>query len=211
MKLAELSTTDFIRDLSGKSPAPGGGSVAAFAGALGSALCAMVARLTLGKGKYRDAWESMERVKGQADDLSQRFLVLMDKDTEAYKGVVTALRLPKETEQQEITRAEAVQQATFKAASVPLDTLRAVSTLVDLVRTAVEMGNPNCITDVGTAVQLARTAAHAAAYNVQINLADIEDIEFVAECDREVEEILGRLNPIVADLEKRIKQILLRK
>ncbi len=139
MKLAELSTTDFIKELSADSPTPGGGSAAAFAGALGAALCAMVSRLTLGKEKYRDAWESMARAKDQADSIAQDLVALMDQDTLAYKEVVDALRLPKETEQQRTARREAVQKASREAASVPLETLRAVTSLVDVIGTAVEM------------------------------------------------------------------------
>ena len=203
MRLAELSTADFIKELSGDSPAPGGGSVAALAGALGAALCAMVSRLTLGKERYRHAWDSMAQVTDQADGCARRFLVLVDQDTLAYNEVVAALRLPKESEQERTARRKAIQQASRKAASVPLETLRALARLADLIRITVEMGNPNCITDAGTAAQLARAAAHAAAYNVRINLGGIDDKVFVAECDREVEEILVRLDAIVVDVEKR--------
>jgi glutamate formiminotransferase/formiminotetrahydrofolate cyclodeaminase len=204
MKLAQLSMADFIKELSGNSPAPGGGSVAAFAGALGAALCAMVSRLTIGKEKYRDAWETMERAADKADGFAQRFLVLMEQDTLAYNEVVAALRLPKAREKQKTKRREAVQQATRKAASVPLETLRAVASLVEIIQTAVEMGNPNCITDAGTAAHLARAAAHAAAYNVQINLGGVDDQGFVAESSRELQEILARVNSIVSALEGKI-------
>jgi glutamate formiminotransferase/formiminotetrahydrofolate cyclodeaminase len=204
MKLAELTTADFIKELSAKSPTPGGGSVAAFAGALSAALCAMVSRLTVNKEKYRDAWESMERTTAEADGLAQQLLVLMEQDSLAYNDVVAALKLPRETEQQQTARSEAVQRASRKAASVPLQTLRAVASLVDVTRTVVEMGNPNCITDAGAAAHLARAAAHAAAYNVQVNLGGIDDKDFVTECGREVEEILVRLNSIVANLEEKV-------
>jgi formiminotetrahydrofolate cyclodeaminase len=204
MRLAELSTTDFIKEIAGDSPAPGGGSAAAFAGALSAALCAMVSRLTLGKEQYRDAWERMARAKDQADSFAKDLLVLMDQDTLAYQEVVAALRLPKETEQQRTARREAVQKATREAASVPLETLRVVTSLVEAIGTAVEMGNPNCITDAGTAVQLARAAAHGAAYNVRINLGGIDDEIFVVECAREVEKLLARLDSTAAALEAKI-------
>jgi glutamate formiminotransferase/formiminotetrahydrofolate cyclodeaminase len=195
---------DFIQELSGNSPAPGGGSVAALAGALAAALCAMVSRLTLGKEKYRQAWGRMKRAKEQADGAAHRFLVLMEQDTAAYNEVVAALRLPKHTKPQRTARGEAVQQATRKAASVPLETLREVAGLADVIQAVVEMGNPNCITDAATAAQLARAAAHAAAYNVQINLGGLSDRVFVAECGREVEQILAGLNSTVANLEEKV-------
>ena len=124
--------------------------------------------------------------------------------TLAYNEVVAALRLPKESEQGRTARRKAIQQATRKAASVPLETLRGVARLADLIRITVEMGNPNCITDAGTAAQLARAAAHAAAYNVRINLEGIGDEAFAAECNREVKEILVRLDATVVDVEKTI-------
>ena len=204
MKLSELSTANFIKELSAKSPTPGGGSVAAFAGALGAALCAMVSRLTLGKENYRAAWESMERTTAEADALAQQLLVLMEQDSLAYNEVVAALKLPRETEQQQTARSEAVQRASRKAALVPLETLRTVAGLVDVTRTVVEMGNPNCITDAGAAAHLARAAAHAAAYNVQINLGGMDDKVFAADCGREVEEILLRLDSIVSTREDRV-------
>jgi len=205
MRLVDLSVNEFISELASKSPAPGGGSVAALSGGLSAALCAMVARLTLDKEKYRDAWGRMEELIRDADTLADRFIELIDEDTLAYNEVLSAMRLPKENEEQNRARKEAIQEATRKAAQIPLDTLRAVLRLTDLAPVAIEMGNPNCITDAGTAVQLIRTAANAAAYNVRINLPGIRDQEFVTECDREVERILDIINSVVVSLEKMVE------
>ena len=164
MKLVDLSLDQFARELGGDSPAPGGGSVAALSGALGASLCAMVASLTVGRKKYQDVWEAMEKVRAQADDLSGRLLTLVDKDTEAYSRVTAAFKMPKDDEAQKEARKQAVQAAFAEAASVPLETLRAVSQLGGLARTALEKGNTNCITDAGVAVQLMRAAARGACY-----------------------------------------------
>jgi glutamate formiminotransferase/formiminotetrahydrofolate cyclodeaminase len=204
MKLAEVSVTEFVRELSKDSPAPGGGSVAALGGALGAALCAMVSKLTFGKEKYRDAWEVMEQLKREADELAKGFLLLMDEDTLAYNEVVAAMKMPRGTEEQKSARKQALQDASKKAALVPLETLKASASLADLVQMAVAKGNPNCITDAGTAAQLARSAALGAAYNVRINLTSIDDKTFASKCIREVEEILTRVISIVEEVEKKV-------
>jgi glutamate formiminotransferase/formiminotetrahydrofolate cyclodeaminase len=194
MKLADLTVSEFVRELASVSPAPGGGSVAALCAGLSAALCAMVARLTLGKEKYRPDWEIMEDLIQQADPLAGRFLELMDADTQAYNQVVAAMRLPKETSEEKAVRKTAIEQANRKAAVVPLETLKNTLKLADHVNHAVEKGNVNCITDAGTAAQLVKTAAYAAAYNVRINLGGINDPVFVENCRSEVNRILSRID-----------------
>ncbi|MFZ3046527.1 MAG: cyclodeaminase/cyclohydrolase family protein [Desulfatirhabdiaceae bacterium] len=194
MKLADLTVSEFVRELASVSPAPGGGSVAALCAGLSAALCTMVARLTLGKEKYRADWEVMEDLIQQVDPLTGRFLKLMDADTEAYNQVVAAMRLPKETSEEKAVRKTAIEQANRKAAVVPLETLKNTLKLADQVKHAVEKGNVNCITDAGTAAQLVKTAAYAAAYNVRINLGGINDPVFVENCRSEVSRILSHID-----------------
>ena len=198
MKLTELSLKEFLATLSGDSPAPGGGSVSALAGALGAALCAMVARLTLGKEKYRDAWQEMEHLRDQADSLSSRFLDLAEEDSTAYNRVVTAFRIPKEDKTQ---REEAIQSAFKEAASVPMETLRATAGLVALVKVALDQGNPNCLTDAGVSLQLVRAAANGAAYNVRINLPGIKDQDFKTRLATETSDLLDRIEESVGKME----------
>ena len=112
MRLTELSVKDFLAILSGDSPAPGGGSVCALAGALSAALCTMVARLTLGKEKYQGAWKAMERLRDQGDSLTSRLLKLVEEDSAAYNRVVEAFRMPKDNGN---AREDAIQSA-FKEA-----------------------------------------------------------------------------------------------
>lgn len=199
MKLAELSLKKFLVSLSGDSPAPGGGSVSALAGALSAALCAMVARLTLGKEKYRDAWKEMERLRDRADSLSSRLMELVEEDSAAYNKVVAAFRIPKEDKK---AREEAIQSAFKEAASVPMETLRAVGGLVDLVKTALDQGNPNCLTDAGVSVQLVRAAANGAAYNVRINLPGIKDQGFNSKLASETLELLARIEGSLKEMER---------
>jgi methenyltetrahydrofolate cyclohydrolase len=206
MKLMESRVKDFISTLSGDSPAPGGGSVSALAGALSAALCAMVARLTLGKEKYRGAWEEMERLRDEADSLSSRLMDLVEEDSAAYTKVMAAFQIPKE---QHSAREDAVQSAFKEAASVPMETLRVTAELLDLVKSALNQGNPNCLTDAGVAAQLMRAAANGAAYNVRINLAGIKDPDFRSRLSTETSRLLERIEDSVRDTERAFRERLI--
>ncbi|MDB4444536.1 cyclodeaminase/cyclohydrolase family protein [bacterium] len=206
MSLVDLTLKAFIDQLSGDTPAPGGGSVAALAGGLSAALCLMVTRLTLGREKYRDVWKDMARVRDAADKHARRLLELVDEDTEAYNQVMAAFRLPKGSDDLKAARKEAIGVANKGAALVPLDTLRTLSQLVDLIGEALEKGNPNCITDAGVAVQLIRAAATGAAYNIRINVSGISDNEFSTETITETKALLDHINIAVNRLESVVEQ-----
>ena len=201
MKLDQLSVREFITELSSGNPTPGGGSVAALCGALGAALSAMVANLTVDREKYEQTWKSMEEVKKAAGDLSARFLELMQEDSDTYQKVITAFQLPTETDDQKTSRQAAIEEAMKKAAAVPLETLRASEELIRVARDAMRGGNPNAITDAAAAVQLANTTAVVASYNVQINISRIKDQAFVAKCEKEVTEILNRQEALISDMD----------
>jgi formiminotetrahydrofolate cyclodeaminase len=202
LKLDHLSLRNFVQELSSGSATPGGGSAAALCGAMGAGLSAMVARFTGGKEKFRDAWERMEGIKQGSGELAERFLVLVQEDTDAYGEVLAALRLPKETEAKKTFREEALQKALKKASSVPLETLRASERLIQMAKEAVEKGNPNTLTDAAAAVHFAHVAGIIAAYNVRINLSSLKDDVFVGGCKREVEEILERIEALSAEADR---------
>lgn len=206
MKFAELSIRDFVTRLGEGTPTPGGGSVAALCGALGAALSAMVAKLTVGREKFRDAWKNMEEVKEVADRLAEHFLGLTQEDSDAYQGVIAALRLPKETEQQKVSRQAALQQAMKRASTVPLATLRASEKLIGAAEQAMRYGNPITFTDAAAAVQLAQAAAAIAAYNVLINLSSIEDDAFISECKAEVEDALERVTEVFEQADEYVRE-----
>jgi glutamate formiminotransferase/formiminotetrahydrofolate cyclodeaminase len=205
MKLVELSVEAFAKQLASDSPAPGGGSVAALAGALGASLCAMVARLTLGRPRYRESWEAMESVGEKADGLGAKLLALVDRDTDAYNRVGAAFKMDKETEAQKSARSKAIQEATREAALVPLETLRTVKELSGLVSDALEKGNPNCVTDAGVAAQLIRTAAAGAAYNVRINLPGLKDKVLVEALCLDTEGLMKDVEAAVVRMEKMVE------
>jgi len=185
-----MKITDFVNVLAGDSPVPGGGSVAALAGSVAAGLIAMVARLTIGRKKYEDVWEAMARIRDEGDRLVDAFCDLVDRDAEAYKGVVDAFKMPQETDTDKETRSAAIQEAIRQAAIVPLKTLKAISKTIDLAEKTIHKGNSNCLTDVGTAMQMARAGALGAAYNVRINLGSIRDQDLVTQLRQETDMLI---------------------
>jgi formiminotetrahydrofolate cyclodeaminase len=199
LKLDQLTVRSFIQELGSGSATPGGGSAAALCGAMGAALSAMVARFTGGREEFRDVWERMEGIKQGSDEVAERFLALVQEDTDAYREVLKALQLPRDSEKKKAIRREAFQKAMKKASSVPLETLRVSERLIQMAKEAVEQGNPNTVTDAAAAVHFAHAAATVAAYNVRINLSSLKDNVFVEGCRREVEEILERIEVLLIE------------
>jgi methenyltetrahydrofolate cyclohydrolase len=175
VNLGRMSVEQAFADIASDSPAPGGGSAAALAGATAASLCAMVARLTVGKDAFRAAWPEMRDIEAEAVRLSTRLLRLADEDAEAFLSIGAARGLPKATEAEKAARAVALQAATLRSARVPLETLTAIERLAALVAAVAARGNPRCITDAGSAAQLLRAGALSASYNVRVNLPSIGD------------------------------------
>lgn len=209
MSLIDLNITEFTRELASSSPAPGGGSVAALCGALGAALCQMTAGLTLGKKKYEAAAPFMNELKETCALLQTKLLTQVDEDTLAYNRVVDAYKLPKISPVETALRNKAIQDALKHAAKIPYYTLTTASSILSWVEMAVEKGNPNCITDAGVAAELILAAVRGAAYNVCVNLMDIDDKTFAHDLRQTVLEIqkdsAARINKIRKTIEAAIK------
>jgi formiminotetrahydrofolate cyclodeaminase len=169
----------FLDELASASPAPGGGSVAALSGALGSALTSMVCRLTVGKKKYAAVEEEMKKILFQAEELREQFTVLIEKDAAAFNKVMEAYSLPKDSEPQKALRNAAIREATKEATLVPLQVMKHCIDALALVQTVAASGNANSISDAGVAALMLHAAVEGAALNVRINLKGIEDTEFV--------------------------------
>jgi glutamate formiminotransferase/formiminotetrahydrofolate cyclodeaminase len=169
-----LSAT-FLDELAAGTATPGGGSAAAYAAAMGAALCAMVARLTVGKKKYADVEARMNEIIIEADDLRANLAEVVQRDAAAFSEVMAALRLPKETDEQQATRAAAIEAATHHAAEVPLETARMATRVIELAAELAETGNTNAISDCGSAGALAGAGLHAAGMNVRVNAANLQD------------------------------------
>lgn len=187
--MKDMTLTAFTALTESDAPAPGGGSVAALAGALGAALAGMVANLTIGKEKYAESWAAMEEMEPKAKALSEKLLVAITEDSESFNLYMDALKLPKETDEEKAIRRQAMQDGLKAAALVPLNTAKLAYEVMDYAELAIAKGNPNAVTDGKTALMLARTAVLAAGYNVKINLDSIKDEEFVAKLSEELKTI----------------------
>ncbi len=169
------SVSGFLASVASSNPVPGGGSVAAHAGALAAALTQMVAGLTVGKKKYAAVDAEMKEAALKAVALGNQLTALVKRDAEAYALVSEAYKLPKEPAEALARRAEAVTNALLKAAEVPLETARAAVDVAQLALLVAEKGNTNAVTDAGVAALLAQAAARGAAYNVRVNVQALDD------------------------------------
>ncbi|HZJ03126.1 MAG TPA: cyclodeaminase/cyclohydrolase family protein [Thermoleophilia bacterium] len=168
----------FLDKLATSSPEPGGGSVAALAGALGAGLVSMVANLTLGKEKYADVEDRVQLLLAEAEEVRAFLQDLVQSDTEAYAAVSAAMKLPRETEEQKAERDRRMQASLKEAANVPLAIGEQSLRVAQLSLTAAQIGNVNAVSDAGVAVLLADAAAESAALNVKINVGYISDQEY---------------------------------
>ena len=184
--LTSKSVSGFLDELASNSPAPGGGSVAALAGALGTALTSMVCRLTIGKKKYADVQNEMENVLVQSEKLRSSLTTLIDDDTEAFNKVLRAFALPKDIDEQIAQRLNAIQDSTKEAARIPLKVMQLCEQAIGLTKIVAEKGNVNSITDAGVAALVIHAACKGAQLNVQINLGSIKDQNFVREVSEEM-------------------------
>ena len=189
-KLVYMTVRGFANELSTDSPAPGGGSVAALCGALSASLSSMVANLTVGKKKYEDVRDEMKDVALKAQTLKDEFLALIDKDTDAFNAVMSAMRMKKKTEEEKAARESAIQEATKQATLVPLEVLRKTKDVLELAEVVAERGNQSSVSDAGVSAIMAESAAESAFYNVRINLPGITDEGFNNKVLKEAEEIL---------------------
>jgi len=206
--LALKTVSDFIDSVASDSPAPGGGSVSALAGALGAALTAMVCHLTIGKKKYEDVQAEMIGLLGQADELKARLTSLIDQDTEAFNRVMEAFGMPRTTEAEKERRSTAIQEATKQATLVPLEVMKLAERALTLAKSVAEKGNVNSISDAGVAGLMLRAACEGAALNVRINLATLNDGQFVAETRALMDAIATNVEVLADGLRKRVETVL---
>ena len=181
------SVSGFVASVASSNPVPGGGSVAAHAGALAAALAQMVAGLTIGKKKYAAVDAEMKEAALKAVSLGNTLTALVKRDAEAYSHVSEAYKLPKEPAEAATRRADAVTTALLKASEVPLETARASVEVAQLAALVAEKGNTNAVTDAGVAALLAQAACKGAAYNVRVNVQALDDKSKGATLAREAE------------------------
>ncbi len=180
-RLVDQSLTAFVESTASESPAPGGGSVSAAIGALGSALGTMVANLSAHKRGWDERWEEFSDWAEQGKALYEELLRLVDEDTAAFDGILTALRLPQSSESERAERHQAVQQATRHAIEIPFQVMQASLESMKVLEAMAREGNPASVSDAGVGALCARAAARGAYMNMQINSGDLEDKVAVAD------------------------------
>ncbi len=169
------SVDGFVASVASSAPTPGGGSVAAHAGALGAALAQMVAGLTIGRKKYAAVDAEMRDVALKAAALRANLAALVERDAQSYTAVSNAYRMPKEPEEAAAKRTAAITIALIGASEVPLETARACTQVTELAVVVAHKGNSNAVSDAGVAALLAEAACKGAAYNVRINISALDD------------------------------------
>ncbi len=199
-------TFDFVDEVSRDTPAPGGGSVAALAGALASALAGMVANLSVGKGEFDDHYEKLCAIADRAQQVKDALIRGVDEDTQAFDSVIDAMRMAKDTETERAERAVAMEEVFKEATRVPLETVKHCRDALLLCREISQLADPEMVSDVGTGAHMALAGAHSAAYNVRINLRHISDSSFNSEMRESVQALLTECDElkagVVADVEK---------
>ncbi|MDP9177310.1 MAG: glutamate formimidoyltransferase [Gemmatimonadota bacterium] len=169
------ATNAFLAAVASSDPVPGGGSVAAYAGALAAALTRMVTGLTIGKTKYAAVESEIAVIASSAEALMEKLEGLVASDAVVYSAVSTAYKMPKGTEAEIDAQKHAITTALLAASEIPLETARACAGVADLAAAVAEKGNSNAITDAGVAALLADAGCKGASYNVRINVASLDD------------------------------------
>jgi len=198
--LTERTVTQFLDELASNSPAPGGGSVAALAGATGAALASMVCNLAIGKKKYADVQDEMTHVLQQTEQLRKELALLIDKDTEAFNTVMAAFGLPKGTDQEQTARSAAIQQATKSATLIPLQVMKVCDKAMMHALTVAKKGNKNSASDAGVAALMLRAGCAGAALNVRINLGSLNDADFVQQISQQYRGILQNVENVTREV-----------
>jgi formiminotetrahydrofolate cyclodeaminase len=190
--LTKMTITDFLQELGSNSPAPGGGSIAALAGALGGALTTMVCRLTVGNSKYTEVQGEVEIILAEAQQLVASLTQAVDADTEAFNKVMAAYKLPKATDDQKALRSEAIQQAMQQAANLPLSVAECCLKVLNMAQRVLTIGNANAASDAAVAGLMAHAGLHGALYNVKINLASIKEETFKTAMQAKIQAIVSQ-------------------
>ena len=193
-QLEMMSLTDFAHETASDSPAPGGGSVAAYVGALGASLGTMVANLTAHKRGWDHRWEEFSNWAEKGKVIYEELLKLVDRDTKAFNQIMDSFQLPKNTPEQIVARKQAIQSATRKAIDVPFRVMQISYQSMEMIEAMAETGNPNSITDAGVGALCATTAVSSAYLNVLVNAAGVDDKEAIRQILQEAEKLEFQAN-----------------
>ena len=200
-RLVRMSCKAFAEETSSESPAPGGGSISAYMGALGAALACMVANLSAGKRGWESRWKEFSDWAEEAQQLMKELLTLVDEDTAAFNRLMGAMRMPKSSPEQIEERDAAIEAATLYAGEVPLRTMKTAVKAFPLLRRMAEEGNPNSVSDAGVGALAARSAVLGAQLNVKINASGLQNRD-------DASRLLAEAEAVAADAIKAEEDIL---
>ena len=196
----------FIEELAAPTPTPGGGSAAAYAGAMGAALVAMVAGVTIGKKKYADVEAEMQAIRVIAENLRKELTHAVDDDASAFEVLMGTFKLPKETEDDKAIRRSAILKATINAAHIPLHVAEQVIKVMELALKCAKHGNVNAISDAMSGFAMSRAALTAAGYNVKINLSSLEDRSVGEKMLNELKDCEAKADELEKEIRKTISE-----
>jgi len=199
-KLVDKTCVGFANETASESPAPGGGSIAAYIGALGISLGTMVANLSSHKPGWDERWEEFSDWAEKGQQLKKELLLLVDEDTKAFNKIMDAFGLPKSNEAEKLARTEAIQNATKYATEVPFKTMEIAFESMQVIKAMAETGNPNSVTDAGVGALCARSAVMGAFLNVRINASGLQDKTFANEIIVKGKEIVANAQLLEAEI-----------
>lgn len=179
-RLISMSLKQFATETASETPAPGGGSISAYVGALGAALAGMVANLSAHKRGWDDQWKTFSDYAEQAREIQDKLLFLVDEDTRSFNAIMDAFALPKGTDDEKTARSAAIQKATKGAIMAPFRVMQEIHKLLPVLEVMVDKGNPNSASDGGVGMLCARAAMHGAWMNVRINASGLKDKEWLS-------------------------------
>lgn len=199
-QLAKMNLIEFANKTSSESPAPGGGSISAYCGALGAALSTMVANLSANKRGWEDKWEFYSKWGEKSLAYQNILVMLVDEDTLAFNRIMAAVSLPKDSDEQKETRLMALQSATKYAIEVPFKIMETSFACLESIKCMADAGNPNSISDAGVAALCIRTAVMGAYLNVRINCKDLNDDNYVSDIIQKGKLIVEQTNLIEKEI-----------
>lgn len=199
-KLIDRTLTDFADETASESPAPGGGSISAYMGALGAALGTMVANLSSHKRGWDERWEEFSDWAEKGKAFQIQLMKLVDEDTNAFNKIMDAFSLPKKTEEEKAVRKQAVQEATRFATEVPFKTMQLCYECMSVAKAMAEIGNPNSVTDAGVGALAARAGVVGAFLNVKINASGLDDKAYAEKIIREGENVVEKAGQLEAEI-----------
>ena len=203
--LVSMKVADFIDEVSRDTPAPGGGSIAALAGALGSALASMVVNLSIGKGEFDPHYDELCQLAEKAQTAKDELIRAVDADTEAFNEVITGMRMAKDTPAQLAVRSKAIQAGYKLAAEVPLRTAQLCREVLDFCQAAADIGNQSVMSDAGVGALMAYAGVQGAIHNVRINLPHTKDETFIEKMKAELGELLNESKEVCEAIQQQVE------